>query len=54
LGNFFERNGLEISRATQSDVADLAHPLYDLMVQRMLASHLVYTDATIMPCCGPA
>jgi transposase len=40
LENIFQRNGLEISRATQSvwcgDVADLLRPLYDLMVRRVL------------------
>ena len=41
LESIFQRNGLEISRATQSvwcgDVADFCQPLFDLMVQRVLA-----------------
>jgi transposase len=57
LEDIFERNGFEISRATQSlwcrDVADLVKPLYDLMVKRTLASHLVCTDDTIMPMLAP-
>jgi transposase len=57
LESIFERNGLEISRATQSvwcgDVADLVRPLYDLMVQRVLQSHVVCTDDTVMPMLWP-
>jgi hypothetical protein len=57
LENIFERNGLEISRATQSvwcgDVADLIQPLYRLMIERMLQSHLVCTDDTVMPMLWP-
>ena len=53
LQNIFERNGFEIDRATQSvwcgDVADLLRPLYDRMVQRVLSSHVVCTDDTVMP-----
>ena len=53
LEDIFERQGFEISRATQSvwcgDVADLAGPLYELMADRMRASHVVATDDTIMP-----
>ena len=53
LEDIFERQGFEISRATQSvwcgDVADLAGPLYELMAERMRASHVVATDDTIMP-----
>jgi len=53
LEDIFERQGFEISRATQSvwcgDVADLAEPLYRLMAERMRASHVVATDDTIMP-----
>ena len=40
-------------RATQSvwcgDIADLAEPLYELMAERVRASHVVATDDTIMP-----
>ena len=53
LEDIFERQGFEISRATQSvwcgDVADLVAPLYDLMAARVRASHVVATDDTIMP-----
>jgi len=53
LENIFARNGFEIDRATQSiwcaDVARIVSPLYNLMVQRVLASHVVATDDTVMP-----
>src|SRR6516164_2799795 len=53
LEDIFERQGFEISRATQSiwcgDVADLVTPLYELMGQRVRQSHVVTTDDTIMP-----
>jgi transposase len=53
LEDIFQRQGFEISRATQSvwcgDMADLAEPLYELMAERVRASHVVATDDTIMP-----
>ncbi len=53
LEDIFARQGFEISRATQSvwcgDVAELAEPLYELMGERVRASHVVATDDTIMP-----
>jgi transposase len=53
LEDIFERQGFEISRATQSiwcgDVADLVKPLYELMAERVRQSHVVATDDTIMP-----
>ena len=53
LEDIFQRQGFEISRATQSvwfgDIADLAEPLYELMAERVRASHVVATDDTIMP-----
>jgi transposase len=53
LEDIFERQGFEISRATQSvwcgDVADLVEPLYELMAERVRRSHVVATDDTIMP-----
>jgi hypothetical protein len=53
LESIFARNGFEIDRATLSlwcgDVADLLKPLYDRMVQRVLASHVICTDDTVMP-----
>ena len=57
LEAIFARNGFEINRATQSvwcgDVADLVKPLYDLMVKRVLASHVIATDDTVMPMLAP-
>src|SRR5450631_499333 len=53
LEDIFERQGFEISRATQSvwcgDMADLFEPLWELMAERVRASHVVATDDTIMP-----
>jgi transposase len=53
LEDIFQRQGFEISRATQSvwcgDMADLAEPLWELMAERVRASHVVSTDDTIMP-----
>lgn len=53
LEDIFQRQGFEISRATQSvwcgDVADLVEPLYELMADRVRASHVVATDDTVMP-----
>jgi len=53
LEDIFERQGFQISRATQSvwcgDIADLAEPLWELMAERVRASHVVATDDTIMP-----
>jgi transposase len=57
LQNIFERNGFEINRATQSvwcgDVADALRSLYDLMIQRVLQSHVIGTDDTVMPVLAP-
>lgn len=57
LESIFERNGLEIDRATLSvwcrDVAEITRPLYDLMVRRVLASGVVCTDDTVMPMLAP-
>lgn len=53
LEDIFERQGLEIARATQSvwcgDVADLVEPLYELMAVEVRKSHVVATDETTMP-----
>ena len=53
LEDIFARQGFEISRATQSvwcgGAGDLADPLYQLMTERVRASHVVATDDTIMP-----
>lgn len=57
LEAIFERNGLQVDRATQSvwcgDVADLVRPLHELMVRRVLSSHVVCTDDTVMPMLAP-
>ena len=57
LESIFRRNGFEVGRATQSvscgDVADLVRPVYDLMAWRVLASHVVGTDDTVMPMLAP-
>jgi transposase len=57
LQSIFERNGLELDRSTLcvwcGDVADLVTPLYRLMIDRVLASHVVATDDTVMPMLAP-
>jgi len=57
LEDIFERQGFEISRATQSvwcgDVADLVEPLYRRMAERVRQSHVVATDDTIFPMLRP-
>jgi transposase len=57
LEAIFSRNGFEIDRATQClwcrDVAAMVCPLYALMVQRVLTSHVVCTDDTVMPMLWP-
>lgn len=57
LEDIFERQGFEISRATQSvwcgDVADLVEPLYQRMAERVRKSHVVATDDTVMPMLSP-
>ncbi len=57
LENIFARNGFEISRSTMGvwagDVADLVKPLYDHMVRRVLSSHVIHTDDTVMPMLAP-
>jgi len=57
LEDIFERQGFEISRATQSvwcgDVADLAEPLYQQMASEVRKSHVVATDETTMPMLNP-
>jgi transposase len=53
LEDIFEWQGFAISRAMQSvwcgGMADLAEPLWELMAERVRASHVVATDDTIMP-----
>lgn len=57
LESIFDRNGFEIDRATLSiwcrDVAEITKPLYDLMLRRLLASHVICTDDTVMPMLAP-
>jgi transposase len=57
LEDIFERQGFEISRATQSvwcgDVADVVEPLYQRMAERVRKSHVVATDDTIFPMLSP-
>jgi len=57
LEDIFERQGFEISRATQSvwcgDVADVLEPLYQRMAERVRKSHVVATDDTVQPMLSP-
>jgi transposase len=57
LEDIFERQGFEISRATQSvwcrDIADVVEPLYERMAQRVRKSHVVATDDTVLPMLSP-
>jgi transposase len=57
LQGIFERQGFELDRSTMclwmADVARLVRPIYDLMVQRVLQSHVLATDDTIMPLLQP-
>jgi len=57
LEDIFERQGFEISRATQSvwcrDVADVDEPLYQRMAERVRKSHVVATDDTVLPMLSP-
>jgi transposase len=57
LEAIFERMGFAIDRATQCiwmrDIAELALPLQQLMIQRVLASHLIATDDTVLPMQAP-
>ncbi len=57
LENIFSRAGFTIDRSTMcvwmGDVADLVKPVYDRMVQRVLESHVIGTDDTVMPMLAP-
>jgi transposase len=57
LESIFQRHGFEIDRSTMcvwaGDVADLVKPLYQRMIDRVLASHLIGTDDTVMPMLAP-
>ena len=57
LQNIFAREGFELDRSTLclwlADVAHLVRPLYHRMVQRVLQSHVLATDDTVMPLLQP-
>jgi len=57
LESIFGRNGFEIDRSTMSlwagDVADLLKPLHRLMIDRVLRSHVIATDETVLPMLAP-
>ncbi len=57
LETIFARNGFELDRSTMclwmADVARIAKPIYDRMVQRVLQSHVLATDDTVMPLLEP-
>ncbi len=57
LQGIFERHGFELDRSTMclwmADVARLVRPLYERMIQRVLQSHVLATDDTIMPLLQP-
>lgn len=57
LETIFARNGFELGRSTMclwmADVARLARPIYDRMVQRVLQSHVLATDDTVLPLLEP-
>ena len=57
LQGVFARHGFELDRSTMclwmADVARLVRPIYDLMVKRVLRSHVLATDDTIMPLWQP-
>lgn len=57
LQGIFERQGFELDRSTMclwmADIACLVRPIYDLMVKRVLQSHVLATDDTIMPLLQP-
>jgi len=57
LEAIFGREGLWIDRGTlclwMHDVAGIIKPVYDLMVQRVLLSHVLATDDTVFPLLQP-
>ena len=57
LQGIFGRNGFELDRSTMclwmADIARLLRPIYDLMVLRVLLSHVLATDDTILPLLAP-
>jgi len=57
LQHIFARQGFELDRSTMclwlADVARLVRPLYNRMVERVLQSHVLATDDTVMPLLAP-
>ena len=57
LEGMFERDGFELDRSTMclwmADVARLVRPVYELMIQRVLQSHVLATDDTVLPLLAP-
>lgn len=57
LQGIFERNGFALDRSTMclwmADIARLLRPIYELMVLRVLLSHVLATDDTILPLLAP-
>jgi transposase len=57
LQNIFQRSGFEIDRSTQClwmrDVAEIVRPIYQRMIQRVLQSHVIHTDDTVLPMLAP-
>jgi transposase len=57
LEAIFARSGFAVDRATQClwcrDAAEIIKPLYDLMTRRVLQSHVIATDDTLMPMLAP-
>lgn len=53
LEDIFARHGMELSRSTMCawmrQSADLLRPLYELMISRVLASKIIWTDDTPVP-----
>lgn len=53
LERIFRRHGVDLSRSTMCSwmaaCADLLHPLYERMVEEVLASKVVHTDDTVVP-----
>lgn len=57
LQNIFARDGFELDRSTMclwmADIARLVQPLYKRLIARVLQSHVLATDDTIMPLLAP-
>ena len=57
LEDIFAREGFELDRSTMclwmADVARIVRPVYDRMVELVLASHVLATDDTVMPLLQP-